>query len=127
MSPLVVVIVIVAGGLGSVLRYGVGLAFAAPSREPPLDRFPWAVLTVNSAGSLIAGIAAGLAAANVVSADARLIIISGLAGGLTTFSTFTVETMDLFLRARFARALSSFGLNLALGLALATGGFLLFR
>jgi CrcB protein len=127
MSALVALTVIVAGGLGSVLRYGVSLVFAARSRETVLDRFPWAVLAVNSAGSLLAGIAAGLAAANVVSADARLIIITGLAGGLTTFSTFTVETVELFLRARFARALISFGLNLALGIALATGGFLLFH
>lgn len=126
MSPLVVLAVIVAGGLGSVLRYGVSLFFAARSRETLLDRFPWAVLTVNSVGSLLAGVAAGLAAANVVSADARLVIITGLAGGLTTFSTFTIETVELFLRARFARALISFGLNLTLGLALATGGFLLF-
>jgi len=127
MSPLVIVAVIVAGGLGSVLRYGVSLVFAARSRETLLDRFPWAVLTVNSAGSLLAGIAAGLTAANIVSADARLIIITGLAGGLTTFSTFTVETVELFLRARFARALISFGLNLTVGLVLATTGFLIFR
>jgi CrcB protein len=127
MSPLLVLAVVVAGALGSVLRYSVSLVFAARSRETLLDRFPWAVLTVNAVGSLLAGSAAGLASAYVVSADLRLVLITGLAGGLTTFSTFSVETVELFLRARFARALISFVLNLGLGLALATGGFLLFR
>lgn len=127
MSAILVLAVVVAGGVGSVLRYGVSVLFAARSRQGPLDRFPWAVLAVNSAGSLLAGIVAGQAAAHIVSTDARLVIITGLAGGLTTFSTFTVETVELMLRGRFGRALASFGLNLGVGLAAASAGFLLFR
>ena len=57
---------------------------------------PRAVLLVNLVGSFIAGATLGLMTGGVLSELAGTIILAGFCGGLTTFSTFSVETMDLF-------------------------------
>lgn len=110
MTPLVVVLVLVAGGVGSVLRYLVGRVGAKAS-------WPWPVLAVNVVGSLIGGVG--------IHTDLALIAVTGLAGGLTTFSTFTVETVQLTSEGRWRAATASVALNLLLGLAAATAGWFL--
>lgn len=100
--------VCLAGALGAVLRYGVGL----------LVRSPWAVLVVNVVGSFVGGVVVASA-----SGDARVILLTGLCGGLTTFSTLSVETVQLVLDGRARVAAFSVGLNVALGLVAAGVGF----
>lgn len=118
MSALVVIAALVAGSLGAVIRYGTARAFAShPSR------LPWAVLVVNVVGSLIGGVALGLAQAGVWGADARLIVLSGFCGGLTTFSTFSVETIQLTLEGRMRAAIASVAANLVLGIGAAALGW----
>ena len=118
MSTLVVITALVAGSLGAVIRYGTARAFAAhPSR------LPWAVLIVNVVGSLVGGIALGLAQAGVWGADARLVVLSGLCGGLTTFSTFSVETIQLATEGRMRAAVASVAANLVLGIGAAAFGW----
>lgn len=106
------------GGLASIVRYLVSRAYA---KRPGL---PWAVFTVNVIGSAIAGAAIGLATTGVISADIRLVLVGGLAGGLTTFSTWSVETIQLVRESKYRTALVSVLLNLAVGLAAATAGYL---
>lgn len=118
MSALVVVAAIGAGALGALLRYGTARALAAhPSR------LPWAVLIVNVVGSLIGGIALGLAQGGMWGADARYVVLSGFCGGLTTFSTFSVETIQLAMEGRMRAAVASVAANLALGIAAAALGW----
>jgi len=104
------VALLAAGALGAVLRYG------ATTLSPR-----WGVLVVNIVGSLIGGIA--LAA---LSGDARLILLTGFCGGLTTFSTFSVETVQAVLDGHARRAALSVLANLALGIAAAALGYTLF-
>jgi CrcB protein len=108
-----------AGGAASVVRYLVSRAFATRSG------LPWAVFTVNVVGAAIGGIAVGLATTGVISSDLRLILVGGVAGGLTTFSTWSVETIQLVVESKLRTALVSVILNLAIGLAAATAGYLL--
>ena len=115
---MVVVITLLAGALGAVARYGVTLAFA---RTPA--RLPLAVLIVNVVGSFIGGGVVGLVSAGVIGADIRLILLSGLAGGLTTFSTFGVETVQLIRESRLWTAALSVVLNLVLGITAALVGY----
>jgi CrcB protein len=77
------------GALGSVARYGVGLAAA---RWFGLA-CPWGTLTVN----VIGGLAMGVLAARVGpdQESARLLLGVGLLGGFTTFSAFSLETVRL--------------------------------
>ena len=106
------------GGGATVVRYLVSLAFA---RRAGL---PWAVFIVNVMGSAIGGTAIGLATTGVISTDLRLILVGGVAGGLTTFSTWSVETVQLVLEKKLSTALVSVVLNLGVGLAAATAGYL---
>jgi CrcB protein len=107
------------GGGASIVRYLVSRAYGQRSG------LPWAVFTVNVIGSAIGGIAVGLATTGAISTNLRLILVGGLAGGLTTFSTWSVETIQLLLEDKLRTALVSVILNLAIGLAAATGGYLL--
>jgi len=80
--------------LGGMLRYGCS-GFAARLLGPS---FPWGTLMVNVAGSLIIGFLATLIAPDgrlLVSPDARAFALIGVLGGFTTFSSFSLETLNL--------------------------------
>jgi fluoride exporter len=91
------------------------------------SRFPVAVLLVNVIGSAIGGAVLALAEREGVSADVRLVLLTGLCGGLTTFSTFTVETIQLVEQGKARLALLNVGSNLVLGLTAAACAYLLLR
>ena len=114
MTAVAVIVALVAGAVGALVRWRVTQVFA----DRPA-RLPWAVLILNAIGSLIGGVLLGLSDAGVVSADWRLILLSGFCGGLTTFSTMSVETIQLVLTGRTRAAAASVALNLVLGLGLA--------
>ena len=80
--------------LGGMARYGCsGLAARYIGAA-----FPWGTLIVNVSGSLVIGILAALAAADgrlLISPDARAFLMIGVCGGFTTFSAFSIETLDL--------------------------------
>ena len=109
---MIVVATLLAGAVGAVLRWAVSRAFAE-------QRFPWAVLVVNVVGSALGGVLVGLA----VDDAARLILLTGLCGGLTTFSTLSVETVQLVQEKKSGMAALSIGLNLALGIGAAVAGW----
>lgn len=117
MSVGMVLAVLLAGVVGALARYGVSIALA---RYP---RFPLAVLIVNVAGSIIGGTLLGLFDRAAISAEWHLILLTGLAGGLTTFSTWSVETLQLVEAGQWRTAVSSVALNLVLGLAAASGAY----
>lgn len=110
MSAATVLLVLAAGALGAVLRHLAGRAGAR-------SRWPWPVLLVNVVGSLVAGVA--------LHCDLAPIVVTGFAGGLTTFSTFSVETVQLALDGRWRAAVGNVAASLALGLAAAALGWML--
>lgn len=112
MTAALVVTVLACGGVAALLRYLVGIWFSAD------ERFPWAVLVVNVVGSALGGAVLGLGTA--LPPDAQLVLLTGVAGGLTTFSTFSVETVQLVLDGRARIAALNVGVNLAAGLAVTT-------
>ncbi len=59
--------------------------------------FPWGTLLVNVAGSLIIGFLAtyALDGRPLLSSDGRALLIVGVCGGFTTFSAFSIETLNL--------------------------------
>lgn len=116
MTAAIVATVVVVGAIAAVARYLVGRVFAE-------SRFPWAVLTVNVVASAIGGVVLGLAEAGAVSADVRLILLTGLCGGLSTFSTFSVETVELVLDGKTRVAVRSVAANVLLGVGAAAGAY----
>lgn len=112
MTAWAAVAAILVGGLAAVVRHAVTLAFAG--------RFlPWAVLIVNVVGCAIGGVVVALSGMGGVDAGLRLLVLGGLAGGLTTFSTWSVETMQLARSGRYWIAVGNVTVNLAAGLAAA--------
>lgn len=98
------VLIIAAGGaIGASLRHFVGLA-AFRMFGPA---FPWGTLAVNIAGSLIMGIFIEWLARRAVGAshELRLFIATGVLGGFTTFSAFSLDVVSLWERGASALAL----------------------
>lgn len=122
LPPLVVVAVLVAGAVGAVLRYALSRAF--PVRPGHL---PGGILIVNVVGSGLAGALIGLAERADLDGDLRLILVTGFCGGLTTFSAWTVETIELFDGGRWRAAILNVVVTLVLGLAAAAGMYLITR
>lgn len=112
-----------AGALGAVVRYLVTLALPHDARRG----LPVGVLVVNVVGSAIAGVLLGLGERTALPGEWMLILSTGFCGGLTTFSTFSVETVQLVQRRRYAAAATSVGLNLVLGIGAAAAGYVLSR
>jgi CrcB protein len=118
MNVLVVAVALLAGGIGALLRYATTRLFVRLN-----DELPWAVLVVNTVGSLIGGVVLGLVTTGAAGAEVQLIVMGGLAGGLTTFSTFSAETVQLAIARRWRIVAATVGANLVLGLAAAILGF----
>ncbi len=122
MNAWVVVSVVACGGAAAVIRYLVSRAL--PVRP---GHIPGGILIVNVIGSAIGGAALGLAERAAISDDVRLIMLTGVCGGLTTFSTWSVESLELLDNGRWRAALLNLGVTLLLGLAACAGAYLLAR
>ena len=95
-------IVFLGAGLGGALRHGVN---AVSARTDVFD-FPYSTLSVNVIGSLLMGLAAGFfALKGQASYEVRLFLTTGLLGGFTTFSAFSLETILLYERGRLESAI----------------------
>ena len=113
--------VFVGGGLGSVLRWLVGkwtLAWFGYG-------FPVGTLAVNIAGSLAIGIAIG--ALEGVGQPAKLFFVTGLLGGFTTFSAFSLDALTLWQRGEALTAALYVIATVVLSLGAAALGWALFR
>jgi CrcB protein len=98
------------GGIGSVARYMIGFWNGV---------LPWGILAANTVASFIAGVA-------ISAGQLQIALIVGLAGGLSTFSTFAAQTSDLVVAGKKVLALTNSVLNLGLpSAALLTASFLL--
>jgi len=94
-------IVFLGGGLGAALRHGVNLLFARLIGTS----FPWATLFENVGGSLVMGLlAAYFAFKGGGSQHWRLFLTTGILGGYTTFSTFSLDVALLYERGEVAQA-----------------------
>lgn len=73
------------------------------------ETFPWGTLTVNVLGSLAIGLVATLSAPEgrlLLSPEARQFLMLGIFGGFTTFSSFSLQTLNLVADGEWPRALA---------------------
>jgi fluoride exporter len=92
----------VAGGLGTALRYGVGVAAARLLG----GELPYGTLLVNVVGSFVlALVAEALSGTLLLGVEASLILGVGLLGGFTTYSSFNLETLRLAQSGQLDKAL----------------------
>jgi CrcB protein len=113
-------VVALGSALGGVARYGVGLIVARAVGQG----FPWGTLLINVSGSFVIGLYGALTLTDgpmPASAEARAFVMVGLCGGFTTFSAFSLQTVDLLQAGETAAA----GLYILASVALCLAGTLL--
>jgi CrcB protein len=114
-------LVLLGGGLGAPSRYLLDRWVQSRHR----GQFPWGTLLVNLIGCLLLGIVTGGLARHGWSDRTFALLGTGFCGGLTTFSTFSAEVVEL-LRGRFSRsALGYLVLSCGLGYAAVAAGYAL--
>ncbi|QDK83544.1 fluoride efflux transporter CrcB [Spirosoma sp. KCTC 42546] len=118
------VLVFVGGGVGSLARYVAGRLIPATLTG---SLFPNAILFVNVLASFILGAVVGWVLNRSAGEEARLLIGVGFCGGLSTFSSFSYDTVVLLQNGRIGAALLNIGLNVLLCLLASTGGLWLGR
>ncbi|MGW4895627.1 fluoride efflux transporter CrcB [Kitasatospora sp. NPDC004240] len=84
--------------------------------------FPWGTFLVNVSGCLVLGLVTGAAAAGVASPRVQLLLGTGLCGALTTYSTFSYETLRLAQDGAGRYALANVLGSIAAGLAAVYAG-----
>jgi fluoride exporter len=100
----------VGGAFGAICRYWLStLVYAMTGRG-----FPWGTLAVNLLGSLLMGfLSVWLLERMTLSAELRALLLVGLLGAFTTFSTFSLETLVLLEEGAVARAAANIGLSVS--------------
>jgi CrcB protein len=107
-------------------RFWVGIAVA----QMVGVRFPWGTLLINAVGSFIIGwfdVLTGEFGSWTVPADARVFVLVGICGGFTTFSSFSLQTMQLLQGGEALRAGAYVVASVALCLVSVWAGMMLAR
>ena len=121
MSGLSIVVVFAGAGFGALLRWWLGSLL-----NPMFPTIPLGTLSANLIGGLLVGVAsAGFAHHDALPLEWRLLVITGFLGGLTTFSTFSLEVVTLIGRQQYGWALGAAGAHLAGSLVLTGVGILI--
>lgn len=121
MSVLSAFAVFVGAGCGALLRWGFGLWL-----NPVFPTLPLGTLTANLVGGLLVGVAGAFFGAQAaIAPEWRLFVITGFLGGLTTFSTFSAEVVQLIGRQEYLWAFGAAAVHLLGSLALTGIGILL--
>lgn len=95
--------IFIGGGIGASLRHLISSFLSKPNVE-----FPFAILAVNILGSLLIGALAGAISKGLVQGgtNTHMLLAIGLLGGFTTFSTFSLETLQLIQTGKYILAAS---------------------
>ena len=119
-------LVFVGAGIGGALRHGVNVGCA---RLFGIG-FPWGTLAVNVIGSLAMGLVVGWLAARLDagwSQPLRLFLTTGMLGGFTTFSAFSLDTVLLWERGQAATAALYVGTSVVVSVLALVAGLSLMR
>lgn len=118
-----VVLVFLGAGIGGVLRFVLGsLVYAYTGRN-----FPWGTLVINLSGSFIMGFLFVVITQKFTNLAPYLtaLILVGVLGGYTTFSSFSIETLRLFQDGKVAYAFANIFVSTIFGVLLAWFGYVL--
>ncbi|MEV7069703.1 fluoride efflux transporter CrcB [Streptomyces sp. NPDC091972] len=111
-------LVVMGAMVGAPLRYLTDRA--VQSRHDSV--FPWGTFAVNVTGCLVLGLLTGAAAAGAAGSHLRLLLGTGLCGALTTYSTFSYETLRLAGTGARLYAVANVAASVVAGLGAAFAG-----
>lgn len=100
MTPLLFLVVALAGGLGAVARFALDTGIRAWLGT----RMPWGTLVINLSGSFLLGLLVGSVVSGTLPSEWQWALGTGFLGGYTTFSTASFETVRLLQERRFGAA-----------------------
>jgi fluoride exporter len=115
--------VVIGGAIGTLARYLISVA-ALPFSQ----NLPWGTIWINIIGSFVIGLFGTLTLAHgrfPVSENARLFVMVGLCGGFTTFSSFSLQTLDLMRSGATVRAAINVIASVVLCIAAVAAGHLI--
>lgn len=119
-----ILLIAVAGALGTLLRYGI----LQTTRTFNLGSFAWGTLLANALGCLLIGVILGIGKEReILSPNLMRALTVGFLGALTTFSTFTADTANLFSANQMIAGLAYAAANLVAGFGLFYAGGLVAR
>ena len=104
------------GAIGSVLRYAGNVLYSSRS-------FPVTTLLINIIGSFAIGMVIAFSIKNNSSANWKLFLATGLCGGFTTFSAFSLENLLLIQNGKFLLSMLYIGSSILLGITAAWLGY----
>ena len=109
------------GGIGCLTRWGLGALL-----NPIFPTLPLGTVAVNLIGGMLIGLASAFFSHSAsVPPEVRLLIITGFLGGLTTFSTFSLEVVTLLAQRQYGWGLGAAGLHLVGSLLMTALGMLI--
>lgn len=115
-------LVALGGALGSLARYGASLGVNRWAQSS----FPWGTLFVNILGSFLIGlIMVWVLKAGEVRENYRLLLVTGIMGGFTTFSSFSWETWKLIEEGRLPLAAANIFMSVGICLLATIAGVML--
>ena len=125
MEKLFLVLIVGLGGfIGASLRYIISLNAVNLFG----GNFPYGTFIVNVVGAFLIGFIMELSLdLTIISTNAKLFLTTGIMGGLTTFSTFSFETLGMISSGNIIMALVNISLNLFLGIIAVALGQLIAR
>jgi CrcB protein len=118
------IFIAIGGAVGAVLRYGASLSvYSVLGRS-----FPYGTLFVNVSGSLLMGILSVLMLERFnIGPEWRAAVLVGVLGSFTTFSTFSIETLNLLEQGDLVRAMANIVLSVLVCLVAVWFGVLIGR
>lgn len=118
---------ILLAGAGSFLGGAIRFAIGIPFQNKSLFYFPHGTLIVNLLGCFLIGVLFTFVEKGSLNYEWRTFLLAGVLGGFTTFSAFSVETIEMFRSGQELRSLLYAAISVFGGLAATVLGIYLFR
>ncbi len=112
-------------GIGSFLGGGLRYLISVFFNQKVNADFPYATLSVNLFGCLLIGVLYGLFEKSLINNDWKLLLTTGLCGGFTTFSAFSIESLQLIKQGNLIAMLIYILISIVIGITLTYAGYLM--